>query len=437
MRASNLGKSCLRLRAISFLCLSILATISSAQQDYVYEKAPFNYWSADIVSPVTKLGEKLASGEVVLPLKDEKETLREILKQWNVPVESQVLVFSKTSFQRDRITPSTPRAIYFNEQTYVGIVPGGLLEIAQMDSKLGPIFYTFDRNRPDRKFPRFDRDEACMNCHSGGMTDYLPGLLVRSVFPNDRGEPLFQAGTSLVDQQTPLENRWGGWYVTGKFGSANHRGNATAEMVDGKAVVKPFDPAAENFPKDRYLAPSSDVLALLVLDHQIGMHQRLTKASYDVTLALKRRIELLQDLGEEPGNGLSASALSVATSHVDKVLEFLFFCKEAPLPEGGIEGLTAYAEGFQKNRKSTKDGRSLKDLQLLNRLLKYRCSYFIYSQEWDNLPPPFLEMLYKRMHEILTSKEPVKGYEHLVDSERKAIVEILKETKEGLPADWK
>ena len=429
-------------RHAALLAISCAFATPGNAQDYVYEKEPFNYWSAPIGGPITKLSEKIDKGTLQLPLQNQKELVGVLLKELDISADTQVVVFSKTSVQRNHITPSNPRAIYFNDQTYMGFVPGAMVEFTHMDPVLGGIFYQLDPDRPDRKIPKLDRSEGCMTCHASGMTDRLPGLMIRSIFPDEKGEPIYQAGTSLIDQNSPLETRWGGWYVTGGHGSLVHRGNAIATMKDGNAILdtkgtlnvttldKFFD--VSKFPRN-----TSDIVALLVLEHQVGMHNRLLKASYDVRGAIERRTELLKELGEPQGEGLTGSALSVAKSHVEKILEFLLFSGEAALPEGGVEGNPAFVTAFQKNKRETKDGKSLKDLQLLNRMFKYRCSYLIYSPEWDELPKPFLDMLYHRLFEILTSKEPIKGYEHLADSEREAILKILRETKSGLPAEWK
>ena len=439
------GNKILGVKIIPFVryqALALLGLLSAANaQDYAYEKAPFNYWSRELDNPITRLQKRLDEGKVVLPLGDEKALMAALLKELEVSPESQVVVFSKTSLQRDRISRQHPRSIFFNEQTYVGTVPGGLFELTTMEKELGPIFYHLDANRPDRKVPRFDRTENCMSCHGGGTTDYLPGFVVRSVFPDEVGEPLYQAGTSLIDQNSPLNNRWGGWFVTGNTGNLSHRGNATATMLEGNAQLHSDGVFNQTnldkfFDTKRYLRSSSDVVSLLVLEHQAGMHNRITKASYDVRGAIERRMDLLTELGEKPENGLSGSALSVAKSHVEKVLQFLLFAGEAALPEGGVQGSRATVDAFLERRIATKDGRSLRDLQLLNRIFKYRCSYLIYAEEWDSLPAPFLEMVYQRLFDILTSKEPVKGYEHLVASERQSILEILRETKKGLPAYW-
>ncbi len=429
---------------VSLLGLALMlwaACGAACGQDYTYEKPPFNYWSRGLENPITRLQQRLDAGTAVLPMGDEQALLTSLLRELEIAPESQVLVFSKTSLQRDRITPQHPRALYFNEETYVGMVPGGLVELVTMERELGPIFYQLDPQRPDRKVPRLDRSESCMSCHGGGNTDYLPGLVVRSVFPDEHGEPLYQAGTSLIDQNSPLTQRWGGWYVTGNTGSLAHRGNALASMVDGNAVLR--SKGAFNLTKlDQfistrpYLRATSDVVSLLLLEHQVGMHNRITKANYEVRGAIERRQDLLRELGEPPGAELSGSALSVAQSHVEKVLQFLLFAGEAALPEGGVEGAEGTVEAFRQRRRATTDGRSLRDLQLLTRLLKYRCSYLIYAPEWDALPPPFLALVYHRLYDILTNKEPIKGYTHLIPSERQSIYEILRETKPGLTAEW-
>src|SRR2546430_574651 len=73
------------------------------------------------------------------------------------------------------------------------------------------------------KFVR--QTENCLACHGESMTHDVPGLLVRSTFCDADGMPILSAGTFLTTQESPLSERWGGWYVSGvngtKAGMAN------------------------------------------------------------------------------------------------------------------------------------------------------------------------------------------------------------------------
>lgn len=423
--------------------LLLLAALPARAQRLDYEEEPHNYWTAPLSDACTGLDKALASGELKLATDGGKEAVHAVLKALHVPAESQVLVFSKTSFQRDRICPSTPRAMFFNDECYVGWVPGGLMEFAGVDPVLGPIFYSLNTARADRAVPRLDRMDACMNCHGAGMTNRVPGVFLRSVSSDSDGSVLLQAGTSLIDHTSPIEERWGGWYVTGRHGTMQHMGNVFATQAKDGTVTLDKAPGAnitsleKFFDTSRYLRGDSDIVALMTLEHQVAMQSRLTEASYDVRTAIRRQTDLRRELGEPATDEFTGSCLTVASSHAEKILRCLLFCEEAPMPEGGVDGGPAFQEAFRANRKATPDGRSLRDFQLLTRLFKHRCSYLIYSRSWDALPDKFRELLYKRLHEILTAKTPVRGYEHLGGSERQDILEILRATKTGLPDYWK
>jgi hypothetical protein len=98
--------------------------------------------------PVERLNRRIARGNVKLEFDDPHGYLRSVLRALGIPVESQVLVFSKTSFQAAAISPSRPRALYFNDSTAVGSVHSSdLLEFASVDPKLGVIFYTLDQKK--------------------------------------------------------------------------------------------------------------------------------------------------------------------------------------------------------------------------------------------------------------------------------------------------
>ncbi len=424
--------------------LILFAAVSTVRaQRLDYEEEPHNYWTAPLTDTCTAMDKALDSGAMKLTLNDGRKVLEETLAALKVPVETQVLVFSRTSFQRDRIRPDTPRALYFNDECYVGWVPGGLTELAGVDPNLGPIFYSLNTGRTDRAVARLDRAVDCMNCHGTSMTNRVPGVMLRSVFPDSDGNVLLQAGTSLIDHTSPIEDRWGGWYVTGKHGAVQHMGNGIAvQAKDGTVTLDKTKGAniislTPFFDTSRYPRADSDIVALMTLEHQAGMQSRLVEAAYDVRIAIRRQTDLRRELGEPATKDYGGSCLTVANSHMEKTMKSLLFCEEAAMPEGGVDGGPAFQEAFRANRRATPDGRSLKDFQLLTRVFKYRCSYLIYSRTWDALPERFRAMLYRRLYDILTAKEAVKGYEHLGAPERRDILNILRATKQGLPDYWK
>ncbi len=429
--------------AISCIISLAFGVTAAHAQRFDYEEAPHNYWSVPLDDSCTMLDKAMASGAIKLSLADGKGMVKAVLEALKVPVESQVLVFSKTSLQKDRISPATPRALFFNDECYVGWVPGGMMEFAGMDPQMGPVFYFLNPDRPDRAVPRLDRTENCMNCHGGSMTNRVPGVFLRSVSPDSEGQMLLQAGTSLIDHTSPITERWGGWYVTGTHGTMQHMGNVFATQTkDGTVTLDKSKGAnvkslAEYFDTSRYLRSDSDIVALMAMEHQVAMHSRLVEAAYDMRTAIGRQASLRKELGEPPTEEFVGSTKVVADSHTEKVMKCLLFCEEAAMPEGGVDGGPAFQEAFRANRSATPDGRSLKDFQLLTRLFKFRCSYLIYSRSWDALPEKFRELLYRRLHAILTATEPVKGYEHLGAGERQDILEILRATKKGLPESWK
>ncbi|MBT5902370.1 MAG: hypothetical protein HOH58_09715, partial [Opitutaceae bacterium] len=201
-----------------------------------YENPPIAYSRTTPEDAITRLQNRLA--ETGMPdADDEKEILRLLLAELDVPISSQLLVFSRTSLQRDRISPTNPRAIYYSDTCYVGWVPGGLIEITAIDPQLGPTFYAIDPRKPARtRGLKFERDSDCLRCHGGHFIRGIPGVFARSVFPDSTGEPIFKFGSTLVDYRTPFEERWGGWYVTSEHGRTQHRGNIIATEADNQVV---------------------------------------------------------------------------------------------------------------------------------------------------------------------------------------------------------
>jgi hypothetical protein len=426
---------------LSVFVTCLVAVLTSARASDDYEQPPISYSDTRPNDAVSRLQARLDKREVVFS-GSERDAVRQILHELKIPESSQMLVFSKTSVQRVRISPQNPRALYFNDDCYVGWVPGGMVEVAAMDPKLGPIFYTIDPIERGSAVQRFRRDANCLSCHAANFTRDIPGVFARSVFAEATGSPIFNAGSEVVDHTTPFEQRWGGWYVTGKHGAGRHRGNAFAE--DGGQTVTLDMESGANLTKldafinpSTYLMPTSDIVALMVFEHQLTVHAALTRANYECQrmLAYQRG---LQESFKEPFTDEPAydSVKSVFKNSTESVLDALLYKDEAPLPVGGIQGSTAFRETFEMGGKHAADARSLRELDLRQRLTKYRCSHLIHSIQFHALPKPLLKRISQRLHRILTDPASETRYAYLGNDERKAIASILRDTEPELTADW-
>jgi hypothetical protein len=416
--------------------LNAVAGASTLAADDHYEQEPIRYSTAPVNDPVARLQKRINAGQVQLKFDDKHGYLASVLEALKAPVSSQTLVFSRTSLQRGRISPKKPRALYFADDAYVGWVNGGdKIEIASTDPKQGVIFYTLQQTRSER--PKFVRQtDSCLQCHGGSMTRDMPGLLVRSVFPDAGGDPILPAGTFLVTHESPLKERWGGWYVTGKHGDQFHMGNQVVEedvAVAGKtdlAAGANVTDLAGRFNTAQYLTPHSDIVALMVLEHQAEMHNRIARANYGTRLAIRDSDEMNKALGEKPGHR-SDSTLRRIKSVCEPLVEYMLFANEAKLT-GKVEGTSKFAKEYAARGPRDAAGRSLRDLDLRRRLLKHPCSPVIYSEAFDGLPPEAKQYVSRRLSEVLTGKDTSKPFEHLSAQDRKAILEILKATKPAL-----
>ena len=425
-------------RAAAVFCcaaavLTAVVTPVRAQQTPDYEQPPISYSKSAPHDPVTPLLKAAEAGTSDLAPDVQRGYLESLLRELKISPSSQTLVFSRTSFQRDRISPHRPRAVYFNDDTYVGYVPGGdVLEIASTDPTLGSTFYTLQQSvRP----PRLIRQtENCLQCHGESMTRDIPGLLVRSLFVDSGGEPILSAGTFLTTHESPLAERWGGWYVTGDTGGQRHMGNALFEEREG-ADPKPLGPPPAIDP-GAYLTPHSDIVALLVLEHQVEAHNRITRAAQGTLRALRDEKVMADALGETlQSSAHSDSTNSRVKSSCEPLVEYLLFSGEAPL-RGPVQGDSKFAAEFSARGPRDSQGRSLRDFELKSRLFRYPCSYLIYSSAVDGLPDAARDYVYRRLFEVLVGNEDSKAYSHLAPTDRKAVAQILRETRPPLRAAW-
>jgi hypothetical protein len=416
------------------LCFVALLAATALRASDI-ERPPINYSSAPTHNRVTRLQERIDSGQVRLTYDDKNGYLRSLLRELNVPISSQTLVFSKTSLQRERIKPTTPRALYFSDDTYIGYCQNGtVLEVTAIDPQLGAVFYSFDQEKAER--PKFTRQgDTCLICHGGSTNQGFPGPLVRSIYSDPDGYPILSSGSYRIDHTSPLENRWGGWYVSGTSGKQKHlgnliiRGRRRPEDVDNTPNLNATD-LSKYFKPDRYLSPHSDIVALMVLEHQTEMHNLLTRANMQTRMALYDEAELNKALGR-PADYRSDSTTSRIKSAGDPLVKYLLFSGEAKLTEP-IKGTSNFAKEFAERGPRTRDGRSLRDFDLKTRLFKYPCSYLIYSEAFDALPDAVKDYVCRRLQEVLTGKDRGEDFAHLCTADRKAILDILRETKPNL-----
>jgi hypothetical protein len=404
-----------------------------------FEDEPINYYTTPVDDPVARLQQRLDAGEVRLEYDAQHGYLPSVLKALGVSHDSQMLVFSKTSLQLERISPSRPRAIYFNDDVYVGWVQHGpVMEISAADPRQGAVFYTLAQRAAEQ--PRFVRDRGdCMSCHASSRTLDVPGHLVRSVYPGSDGHPHFGAGTFRTNHSSPFSQRWGGWYVTGTHGALRHMGNVIAadpnqpEILDREAGANVTDltPLVDTTP---YLPRHSDLVALMVLEHQVDMHNWIARANYDTRRAL-RDGRIMNQMLQLPEDHISDSTRRRIENAGQRLLKYLLFADEAPLSEP-VRGTSGFAERFSAAGPRDAQGRSLRELDLQRRLFRYPCSYLIYCEAFRALPDPLLAYVQRQLWEILTGRNTSDVYAHLSAPDRLAILQILRDTWQDLPDFW-
>lgn len=401
------------------LCAATTAVVAqradafNASRDHAairYSETPSN-------DPVAALNRRVSGGE---KLASEPGTgyLRAVLTALKVPTSSQMLVFSPTSAQATKISFLNPRALYFNDSVAVGWVRGAdVLELVGQDPKQGSIFYTLDQSASGP--PRFKREDGCLMCHLTWDTLAVPGLTTTSMFPMPNDKNAYANGFT-IDQRNLLSQRWGGWFVTGQHGGARHMGNLPVQAADkGKSKiavpVRPLDSLAGVLDLSGFPTPYSDVVALLVFNHQTQMSNLITRMGWEARVATA-----------EPIN-----APRVREAAVDLV-DYMLFVDEAPL-SGKVQGTSGFAEHFASLGPKDSRGRSLREFDLVKRVFKYPCSYLIYSAAFDALPATAKAAVYDRLGVVLSGRDASPRYRALSATDRQAVLEILRDTKKDFP----
>ncbi len=422
------------------MAVLLLAASVPAVRGADIEMEPIRYSQAAPDNPVSRLQQRIDAGQTPLAYEPTFGYLRSLLRALRVPEASQTLVFSKTSFQRERIGPQTPRAVYFGDEAYVGYCRhGDLLEITAVDPQLGAVFYSLPQEPAAR--PRFVRQtDSCLICHASSLNQGFPGHLVRSVYPDAGGLPILSLGTHRTDHTSPLAERWGGWYVTGTSGKQGHLGNLVLkeeippEKIDNRAGCNVTD-LSGRFKTTGYLSGHSDLVALMVLEHQAEMHNRITRAGFLTRIALHEEADINKALGR-PADYRSESTGRRIAAAGEPLVQYLLFSGEARLTER-VSGTSAFAREFAARGPRDGRGRSLHELDLERRLFRYPCSYLIYSTAFDALPAAVKDYVFERLWKVLNGQETSPAFAHLSAADRRAILEILIATKPGLPAYWR
>src|SRR6202167_594403 len=398
---------------------------------YVPLDDPAIQYAGPVSDPIAHLEKQLEGGQAKLDYAPNGwGYLPAVLKHLDINIDSQVLVFSRTSIQNQRISPRTPRAIYFNDDVAVGFVQNGeVLELSAIDPRQGAIFYSLDPEKSDR--PEFARRDDCLRCHQGAPTMGIPGILVSSVHPVTDAEARESHGSAFItDDRTTFEERWGGWYVTGTTGSVVHLGN-NPELTDPLNPGRASKEGTQNvtslearFNTSRYLAPTSDIVALMTLEHQTRLNNLMTRIGWDARIALR-----------EGKGALVPAARERINAEIEEMVGYMLFVDEAPLKQP-VAGVSTFTKTFAAHGPRDAKGRSLRDFDLKKRLFRHPLSYMIYSAAFDGMPEIVRERVYQRLFDVLSGKDQSKTFAGITGADRLAVLEMVRATKPKLPEYW-
>jgi len=264
-----------------------------------HEYSLVGYDQKAIDNPFAELQAQLENGEVELAFDDERGYFDALMEKLDIDADSQTLVFSPTSLQHKLISPETPRSLFFNDHTYLGFVQNStIVEVATIDDKFGVVFYAFDNVKETDKY--FERaNQTCLVCHDtqGTMGGGVPMLMALSSVYSDRNVPMKNySGIGNVGDSTPIEERWGGWYVTGSHGLQAHLGNMMLEdpshldNLDDFRIWNVKSLKDEGYvDTDPYPSDTSDIVVLMVLEHQVTVQNQITYVKFKAPAVPQRR----------------------------------------------------------------------------------------------------------------------------------------------------
>jgi hypothetical protein len=390
-----------------------------------------------------RLQEKLERGEVKLEYKPGRGYLDSLLKALKIDPSSQIMVYSKTSLQIDGITAATPRAVYYNEEAYVGFVQNmPLLELAAQDDELGLVYYTLDNRQSPKK--QFDREGGrCLTCHDtySMMGGGVPRVVVLSALIDGASNPQGRETSEDVNDQTPIRDRWGGWYVTGLTGTQRHLGALPTDndpYLVGKPEtqrfnIKDVDGLINSKP---YITNKSDVVSLMVLEHQTNIQNLFTRANFKVRTVMSRNAQVSSQVSNQASSDaaprtweeMSGRNQNVLKVMIEPLVKAMFFVDAVGLGSP-FQGTAGFDVWFQSQGPRDKKGRSLRELDLKNKVFRYPLSYMVYSPGFESLPPVVKEYVFRRIGEVLQGQDHSGVYDFILEEDRKAALEILLATK--------
>ncbi len=386
------------------------------------EHPAIEYASRPTTDRVAALNRALAQQQRTLQRDARTGYLVSVLDALGVSRASQLLVFSKTGVQRAFTGPRSPRALYFDQSVAVGYNPGApLLELAAHDPQQGVVFYTLDQASDT---PVFTRRTSCLTCHVSATTLDVPGMIARSNTVGDDGNVLPQTGSQNVNHRTPHSDRWGGWFVTSEdaappYAQMAHRGNITFSGHGNTSNQVFVDWLGATPEAHGYLSGSSDIVALLVFDHQMHAINLLTRLNWESRVAAN--------------DGDAAGAESALRPLVNDLADYLLFADEAP-PLAPLTPPAGFAASLEARTPKDRRGRSFAQLDMVNRMLRYPCSFMVYSEAFDGLSKPVKGAIYRRMLDDLSAHDARASHLRLTAADRRAVLEILRDTKPDFPA---
>lgn len=378
---------------------------------------------------IEQLQAALEAGEIRLESSsDGRATLVGILDALGILPESQLLVFSGSSLQFDKIEQATPRSIFHNEDVAVGWVQNSsLLEIITSGAER-VAFYTLDTSAAQPRFQQ--RFSECIICH-GFATRWAAGYIVANTDTGEGGNPLLIDPLDifrLTDQRTPFDERYGGWYITGETAGLGHRGNVTLDYDDIYSLMIPtvemksLDGVIDT---DRHLEPGSDIVSMLTLEHQSGFANLAAQIN-------------AQYRGLDPSAvsdpRLLATPADIDTS-IEELVRYMTFANEVPLP-APVVGSSDYATLFTALGPRDPQGRSLRELDLQTSVFRYPLSYMVYSDAFDHLNEDAKARIWRRLYDVLSGADPDPAFARARENGQEAIA-ILAATKGDVPDYWR
>jgi len=339
----------------------------------------------------------VASGEISLPAEPQL-ALPRVLENLGVPVQSQWLVFAKNAAQARLISPANPRAVYFHDTISVAYTPGtAALELSVIDPRRGPLFYSL-RFAPNVA-PRLTRDDNCLACHVSEHTRQVPGFPLRSFVTDPQAKP--RHGWSGITDRTPFDRRWGGYYVTGDAAGIGHLGNLSTAAALGRfaqddarihEVNLEFSSAGQ-----QHLRPTSDIVPLLLHDHQAHFLTLATRVAYE-------------------------AATGAPLDSVPDFVRVLLLADQPPLP-GPIRPDPDYRRWFES--RPSRANPSLRRLDLQTRLLAAPCSWLVESPLCLELPAEARRAIHRQLRPLLESPNAPPGWPQWSAAERQQLQELL------------